>query len=163
MILDPGLAFGTGTHPTTRLCLDWLAHHDIKDKCVIDYGCGSGILALAAARLGAVKVYAVDIDPQAIRATGENTSLNQLEDRLVIASTDDVELPAADILLANILLNPLIELAPVFDSLVKTGCDIVLSGILSTQSTECLASYSQWFKMSQPEYEEEWARLHGRR
>jgi ribosomal protein L11 methyltransferase len=112
IILDPGLAFGTGTHETTAACLEWLASNDIKNKSVIDFGCGSGILALAAVKLGAVKVYAVDIDPQALQATVENAKRNNVTDQLVIAHPENIQLPTVDVLVANVLLNPLQE--PVF-------------------------------------------------
>lgn len=163
VVLDPGLAFGTGTHPTTSLCLDWLARNDLSAKVVIDYGCGSGILALAAARLGANKVYAIDIDPQAIMATLANAESNDLANKIVASLSENITLPRTDILLANILLNPLLQLSVQLSSLVGLGGEIVLSGILSTQVDECLATYGQWFKMGEPEYCDEWALLHGYR
>jgi len=163
VILDPGLAFGTGTHATTALCLDWLAGNEFRNKLVIDYGCGSGILSLAAARLGAAMTYAVDIDPQALLATQANADKNGLAEQLIILSPDQANLPQADILIANILLNPLLELAPVFSKLVKRGGQIVLSGILAGQVQDCLDSYARWFTMDQPEFRDEWAILHGSR
>lgn len=163
LVLDPGLAFGTGKHATTRLCLDWLAHHEMSFNTLTDYGCGSGILALAAARLGVEKVYAIDIDAQAIRATLSNAELNQLGDRLICTDTDSDLIPASDCLIANILLNPLIELAPRFAELVKQNGKLVLSGILATQAEECLAVYSEWFTMKAPVFEDEWALLEGLR
>lgn len=159
--MDPGLAFGTGKHPTTSLCLEWLASHGLSGTTVIDYGCGSGVLALAAARLGADRVYAIDIDPQAVTAARNNAARNRLEDKISITTATDVVLPVADILVANILLTPLLEFALKFSMLVKPGGDIVLSGILANQAEECLASYSQWFKMSEPLFLDEWAILHG--
>ena len=162
VLMEPGLAFGTGTHPTTSLCLDWLAQHDLRGKCVIDYGCGSGILALAAATLGAGRVYAVDIDPQALAATDSNAKRNRMQERIVIQSPRE-ELPVADILIANILMNPLLELAPRFSTLVGPGGDVVLSGLLAQQAEACLGVYRDWFKMSAAEFQDEWARLHGRR
>jgi len=163
IILDPGLAFGTGTHETTAACLDWLAQSDLKGKSVIDYGCGSGILALAAVKLGAGKVYAVDIDPQALQASEENAKRNEITDQLVIAHPDDIQLPVVDVLLANVLLNPLQGLAHHFADLVKPSGDLVLSGLLSTQAEECLEAYQSWFNMDQPVFKQEWSFLHGTR
>lgn len=163
IILDPGLAFGTGTHETTAACLEWLAQSDLKEKSVIDYGCGSGILALAAVKLGAGKVYAVDIDPQALQASEENAKRNEITDQLVIAHPDDIQLPVVDVLLANVLLNPLQGLARHFADLVKPSGDLVLSGLLSTQAEECLEAYQSWFNMDQPVFKQEWSLLHGTR
>ena len=163
IILDPGLAFGTGTHETTAACLEWLAENDVKDKTVIDFGCGSGILALAAVKLGAKKVYAVDIDPQALQATEENAKRNEIRERLHIAHPDDIQLPVADVLVANVLLNPLQELANHFSELVRSSGDLVLSGLLSTQVQECLEAYQSWFNMDEPIFKQEWSLLHGTR
>jgi ribosomal protein L11 methyltransferase len=161
--LDPGLAFGSGKHATTSLCLEWLATHDLKAQQVIDYGCGSGILGLAAATLGASLVHAIDIDPQALMASKTNAENNKLENKLVISAAEDVELPEADILIANILLNPLVELAPLISKLVKSGGKLVLSGILAIQVDECLAAYTPWFTMNKPVFQDEWALLDGLR
>lgn len=161
--LDPGLAFGTGTHATTGLCLEWLATHEITGKQVIDYGCGSGILALAAARLGARQVEAVDIDPQALIATTANARNNGLEALITTALPADFRPQPADILLANILLNPLLRLAADLAQKVVAGGDIVLSGILSTQAEECRTVYSRWFLMQEPVFRDEWAMLTGKR
>lgn len=163
IILDPGLAFGTGTHETTAACLEWLASNHIKNKSVIDFGCGSGILALAAAKLGAEKVYAVDIDPQALQAAEENAKRNGITDKLVIAHPDDIQLPVVDVLVANVLLNPLQELANHFSGLVRPAGDLVLSGLLSTQAEECLEAYQSWFNMDEPVFKQEWSLLHGTR
>ncbi len=163
IILDPGLAFGTGTHETTAACLEWLASNDIKNKSVIDFGCGSGILALAAVKLGAVKVYAVDIDPQALQATVENAKRNNVTDQLVIAHPENIQLPTVDVLVANVLLNPLQELANHFSELVRPRGDLVLSGLLSTQAEECLEAYQSWFNMDEPVFKQEWSLLHGTR
>lgn len=159
--LDPGLAFGTGSHPTTALCLEWLANTDLEGKHVIDYGCGSGILALAAARMGAACVYAVDIDPQALTATRSNVDTNQLISRIKITMPDEIAIGSADILVANILLNPLLNLAENFASLVRPGGELVVSGLLSVQVDECLAAYERWFMMGEPVFREEWAMLTG--
>lgn len=163
LMLDPGLAFGTGTHETTAMCLDWLIEHDIKNKQVIDYGCGSGILALAALKLGAAHARAVDIDPQALEAAKSNAKRNHLSHRITIMHPDDDVLPPGDVLLANVLLNPLRDLAVKFAGLVLPGGNVVLSGILSTQAEECLAAYQSWFNMQTPVYRREWALLEGTR
>jgi ribosomal protein L11 methyltransferase len=163
VILDPGLAFGTGTHDTTSLCLKWLASNDISGSSVIDYGCGSGILALAALRLGANKAYAIDIDPQALQATIANAERNDLTENIIIAHPEDVQLPVADILLANILLNPLQGLAPKFAGLIRPGGNIVLSGILAVQAEECLETFQTWFNMGAPVFRQEWTILQGMR
>ncbi len=161
IILDPGLAFGTGSHPTTSLCIEWLAETDLKGKTVIDYGCGSGILAMVAALLGAKKVYAVDIDPQAILAANENIKRNKLEGTIETGLVDQTDLPIADILVANILMNPLKELVDRFSALTKSGGHIVLSGLLHVQAEECLAAYASCFNMDEPVFSSEWTRLHG--
>lgn len=163
VILHPGLAFGSGSHSTTQLCLDWLASNEVKNLTVIDYGCGSGVLALAAARLGASHVYAVDIDPQALEAARENVSVNNLEAKVTILEPGSIPLPQADILIANILLKPLMELSSMFNSLVSGDGQIVLSGILATQTQECLETYGHWFKMGATRYHDEWALIYGRR
>ncbi|WP_251358779.1 50S ribosomal protein L11 methyltransferase [Kangiella sp. TOML190] len=160
--LDPGLAFGTGTHPTTSLCLQWLDAADLSGKTVIDYGCGSGILTLAALLLGAKKVYAVDIDPQAIDATRENLKRNGLaEERLVLGLPNEVSLPTADILVANILAEPLRQLAESLANSVKSGGNLVLSGLLKQQADELISIYQPWFQMESPAIEGDWARLTG--
>lgn len=161
LILDPGLAFGTGTHPTTSSCIEWLAEHDLKGKTVIDYGCGSGILAMVAAILGAKQVYAVDIDEQAIQAAKENAERNNLSSKINISLVEEAPLPVVDILVANILMNPLKELVEEFSTIIQSGGDIVLSGLLHVQAEECLAAYSSCFNMDKPIFNQEWTRLHG--
>lgn len=163
IMLDPGLAFGTGTHATTALCLEWLAQHDLAHKTVIDFGCGSGILALAAARLGAMQVTAVDIDPQAIQASRENVGKNNLQSKIIIVQAEQPEMDAADILVANVLLNPLLDLASRFAELVKPGGWLVLSGLLPDQVESCLAAYDHCFNMQTPVFRDEWALLQGTR
>jgi len=163
IMLDPGLAFGTGGHDTTAMCLDWLVQNDITGKVVIDYGCGSGVLALAAAALGARQVYAVDIDPQALAASRVNAERNRRQQNITVAHPDEIKLPVADILLANLLLGPLLQLAPEFARLVCASGSVVLSGLLVVQSDECLAAYQSWFNMVQPWYRREWVLLHGTR
>ena len=161
IILDPGLAFGTGTHPTTALCLTWLDEHRAQHDKIVDYGCGSGILAIAAAKLGAKHVYAVDIDPQALRATRQNAENNRVADIIKTYLPEEFDLKAADLLLANILANPLHELAESFSLSVKTGGRIVLSGILAEQAHQLMERYSCWFTMEQPVFKDEWVLLTG--
>ena len=159
--LDPGLAFGTGTHPTTALCLEWLDAADVAGKRVIDYGCGSGILAIAAAKLGAASVCAVDIDPQALLATHDNAERNGVAQLITSQMADDASLPSADILLANILAGPLDSLAPRFAALVRTGGNLVLSGILRNQATAVATRYAPWFDIAPAVVRDDWARLDG--
>lgn len=161
IMLDPGLAFGTGTHPTTALCLNWLDSASLHGKYVIDYGCGSGILAIAAALLGAEKVIGVDTDPQALQATQANAERNGVTIDTYLPE-DCPDIPC-DMLLANILAGPLQMLAPRLAALSKPGADIVLSGILTTQAEEVRSHYQQWFTMDAPENKEEWVRIHGLR
>jgi len=161
--LDPGLAFGTGAHPTTSLCIQWLAEHDVREQCIIDYGCGSGILAMVAAKLGAKEVFAVDIDKQAVNAAKENLRQNRLENIVRVGLVDEIELPGADVLVANILMNPLKELLPTFAKLIRPDGQLVLSGLLETQAEECLLTYSRYFSMEAPIFEQEWACLKGHR
>ena len=141
----------------------WLVGNEIRDNVVIDYGCGSGILALAAARLGARHVYAVDIDQQALAAARKNIEINDLGNDITVLAPDQGPLPHADLIIANILLRPLLGLVKLFATLTRDGGSIVLSGILSTQAQECLEAYDSWFKMETPLYREEWALIHGRR
>lgn len=163
LVLDPGLAFGTGAHPTTALCLEQLAARPPQDGEVIDYGCGSGVLGLAAALLGARRVTAVDVDAQARAATRANAARNGMADR-VRAQAPELPLPApADLLLANILLAPLLELAPRFAALTRPGGSILLSGLLATQADACAAAYRPWFELEPALFRDEWALLAGRR
>lgn len=162
IVLDPGMAFGTGTHPTTSLCLEWLANQpSLAGTSVIDYGCGSGILALAAAKLGAERVFAVDVDEVALRVTRENARKNGVSNKIITLLPESLDAKGADILLANILLRPLVELAPHFASLVIPGGQVLLSGVLERQAQECLAAYAPGFAMSEPKYSEGWALLQG--
>jgi ribosomal protein L11 methyltransferase len=163
ILLDPGLAFGTGTHPTTALCLEWLDAHLQPGIDVIDYGCGSGILAIAALLLGAEKAIAVDNDPQALLATRNNAEHNGVLQHLVIAAPAQLGTPCVDLLLANILAQPLIELAAHFANLVKPGGQIVLSGILREQADSVSSAYTPWFDMAPATVREDWVRLSGRR
>jgi ribosomal protein L11 methyltransferase len=160
-LLDPGLAFGTGTHPTTRLCLEWLDAHPTAGQQVIDYGCGSGILAIAAALLGAEEVWAIDNDPQALIATRDNAERNAVATRIHTALPEGLPPCQSDVLIANILAGPLMELAPHFATLVRPGAAIVLSGILPEQAAEVLATYRPWFDMAAPAEHDGWIRLEG--
>lgn len=165
--LDPGLAFGTGTHPTTALCLAWLDKNISQQKDILDYGCGSGILAIAAILLGAQHADGVDIDEQAIIATIENTKANDVESQLKAMTVKSFQTidnqQKYDIVLANILSGPLVELAPTLQTYVKKGGDIVLSGILQEQAEQTQAAYAQYFEMDEIEIEEDWVLLHGRK
>ncbi len=162
--LDPGLAFGTGTHPTTALCLEWLDAHPPADRTVIDYGCGSGILSLAAARLGAARVVATDIDPQALAATRSNAEHNGIGPDVLETGLPEA-LPAlqADLVLANILSGPLVELEPVLARHTRPGGRIVLSGILAEQAERVVAAYGDDFELDPLAREEDWVRISGRR
>ena len=164
ILLDPGLAFGTGSHATTALCLRWLEQADLGNKTVIDYGCGSGILAIAAALLGADKIHAVDNDPQAIAATVDNSSRNDMPFGKITAYLPEA-LPKlqADFLLANILAEPLHELVDHFTALVKPEGKIVLSGILEEQAASLMVRYERWFCLDKPATEDGWVRLSGSR
>lgn len=162
VILDPGLAFGTGTHPTTALCLEWLDNLELSNSHVIDLGCGSGILAVAALKLGAKTVTGIDIDYQAIEASKANAERNECGARLALYLPQDT--PAnlkADILVANILAGPLKELAPQIASHLNTGGKLALSGLLKEQAIELKAFYSQWFEMDEPIHKGNWSRLTG--
>jgi ribosomal protein L11 methyltransferase len=157
--LDPGLAFGTGTHPTTALCLAWLDAHDVSGKRVIDYGCGSGILGIAAALLGAARVDSVDNDPQALDATADNAARNSVSGRIHCWSPERFAAGPADIVLANILAGPLVELAPRLIGLVGSGGRIVLSGLLEEQVNEVATAYQPACEAVTSATLDGWARL----
>ncbi len=171
--LDPGLAFGTGTHPTTSLCLRWLdkniaLNNDLNNKAqesILDYGCGSGILAIAACMLGAEHADGVDIDPQALVATHDNAETNKVSEKISTWLTDDYQQHHAqtqyDIVIANILSGPLAELAPMLARHTQTKGDIVLSGILREQAETVRQTYAEFFTMDMPVYEQDWVLLHG--
>jgi len=163
--LDPGLAFGTGTHPTTSLCLRWLDKNIGTQNTLLDYGCGSGILTIAACMLGVDQADGVDIDPQALTATFANAETNLVKKKIKTFLPDDFrkQHPEAqyDIVVANILSGPLAELAPMLASHVKTDGDIVLSGILKKQAEPLIKTYNEYFKMDRPEFDEDWMLLHG--
>ena len=163
--LDPGLAFGTGTHPTTRLCLRWLDAHLKQGESVIDYGCGSGILAIAAMKLGASRAAGVDIDEQALLAARRNALQNQA-DVTFYAAEDDLSanvISPAHVVVANILANPLSVLAPLLARLTLPGGQVVLSGILAPQADEVREAYAPWFEMHTTDPDEEWVVLAGRK
>lgn len=161
VMLDPGLAFGTGTHPTTALCLTWLDGLDLVGKTVVDFGCGSGILSLAALKLGAKEVIGIDIDPQALQASLENAKRNGVEDRLSLFLPKDQPTLKADVVVANILAGPLKELAPTIIEFVAQDGKLALSGVLENQSTELQQIYGQWCAMDPIAVQEEWVRLSG--
>jgi ribosomal protein L11 methyltransferase len=164
LLLDPGLAFGTGTHPTTALCLEWLDEHPPRDQLVIDYGCGSGILAVAALKLGARHCWGIDIDPQALEATEANAEKNEIPPaHLYVAEPDGLPPIEADLLIANILSGPLVELSATLKELVRPGGSIVLSGVLADQADSVSKAYAQWFDMKAPVVLEDWVRLEGQR
>jgi ribosomal protein L11 methyltransferase len=159
--LDPGLAFGTGSHPTTRLCLRWLAAHLEPGQSVLDYGCGSGILAIAAAKLGAAAVIGTDVDPQAIEASRANAQRNGVSARFALP--DALAPGKVDVVVANILANPLRLLAPVLAARVRDGGAIVLSGILEDQVAVVSGAYRRWFKLGAWGTDDGWVALTGRR
>src|SRR4029079_8750222 len=161
IILDPGIAFRTGSHPTTRLCLDWLDRHMTSSCSVIDYGCGSGILAIAAAKMGAARVQGVDIDPQAVLSSRDNAKRNAAIARF--SDVNDAPPDPADIVLANILSNPLKVLAPLLAQLTVPGGTLVLSGILQPQAADVAEAYRSWFAIEPPVVDEGWVRLSGTR
>ncbi|MGL5092247.1 MAG: 50S ribosomal protein L11 methyltransferase [Aeromonas sobria] len=164
VMLDPGLAFGTGTHPTTALCLQWLDGLDLTGKTVVDFGCGSGILGIAALKLGAARVIGIDIDPQAIQASRDNAERNGVADQIELyLPADQPQDVEADVVVANILAGPLRELAPLIAGHGKAGSLMALSGVLESQAPELETIYGQWFDMDPTAVKEEWCRLSGRK
>ncbi|MGM8871604.1 50S ribosomal protein L11 methyltransferase [Psychrobacter sp. 2Y5] len=173
IIMDPGLAFGTGYHATTRLCLDWLTAEPLQDKVVIDYGCGSGILGIAALLLGARQVYAVDIDPQAVLATKQNAERNKVDERLLAFLPEEFndycannEVIPVDMIVANILAKPLIGLAPYFATLIAEKGRLVLAGLIESQTEQVTDAYQPYFALD-PKHafttqeDHHWQRLSG--
>ncbi len=160
LILDPGLAFGTGSHPTTRLCLRWLDQRLVAGQSLLDYGCGSGILAIAAVKLGAGPVYGVDIDEQAVRSSQDNATLNRVS--IDWRSTRQPAPPACDVVVANILATPLKLLAPMLESLVRPGGDLILAGLLERQIDEVSRCYPA-IALQAFAIEDGWACLAGKR
>lgn len=161
--LDPGLAFGTGTHPTTALCLEWLDSLDLDGRRLIDYGCGSGVLALAALKLGAASAVGVDNDPQALAASIDNATRNGVGEQLAVYLPEAAPATPGDVFVANILAGPLLELAPRFATLARPGAPFALSGILEDQQQELLARYGEWFEDLHVATRESWVRISGRR
>jgi ribosomal protein L11 methyltransferase len=159
VLLDPGLAFGTGTHATTAMCLSWLDGHAPVGARVIDFGCGSGILAIAALKLGAERAWCHDIDPQALLATRENAQANGVAQATVICATLTALPAAVDVLLANILSGPLCALAPLFATLVRPGGHVILSGLMQHQEAEVTAAYDAWFDTTPIAAREGWVAL----
>jgi ribosomal protein L11 methyltransferase len=161
LMLDPGLAFGTGTHPTTALCLTWLEANAafLQERTVIDYGCGSGILAIAALKLGATHLYAVDIDEQALTATKNNIKTNNIDSQQITITTPEALNTATDLLLANILLAPLMTLKERFLSLLKPRGFLVVSGILEEQAPHLIQAYDATFTLSNQFNKDGWSLL----
>jgi ribosomal protein L11 methyltransferase len=161
--LDPGLAFGTGTHASTALCLTWLDAHPPCGARLIDYGCGSGVLGIAAARLGAAAVHAFDIDPQALIATHDNACANEVQAWLQVHASESTLPPGSDVLLANILAQPLCALAPSFAALLRPGGQLVLGGLMLREEAEVTAAYAACFDVARFAERDGWVCLAGRR
>jgi ribosomal protein L11 methyltransferase len=163
IILDPGIAFGTGSHPTTALCLEFLDQHPPVNKSVMDYGCGSGILAIAAHKLGAGDVHCIDIDPQALEATRLNFLRNHIDPEQISIQLPDLNStpPVVDYLIANILSGPLIQLEPLFNQMTHPGSQLLLSGILDTQADAIMQAYSQHFELDKVTIQDQWCRVSG--
>jgi ribosomal protein L11 methyltransferase len=161
LLLDPGMAFGTGSHPTTRLCLEWLERAQPEGKTLLDYGCGSGILAIAAAKLGAATVAGVDIDPQAITAARANAEKNGVTAQFDVST--EALAGQYDLVIANILANPLRVLAPALCGHVRSGGSLALSGILEAQAAEIIDIYAPWIPLAIADVQEGWVCLAGQR
>ncbi|MAE22729.1 MAG: 50S ribosomal protein L11 methyltransferase [Pseudomonas sp.] len=162
LLLDPGLAFGTGTHPTTALCLEWLDSQKLDNCSVLDFGCGSGILAIAALLLGAPQAAGTDIDPQALEASRDNASRNGIDPaRFPVYLPADLPQQPADVVVANILAGPLVSLAPQITALVKSGGRLALSGILAEQAEEVRAAYASAFDLDPTATKDGWVRISG--
>jgi ribosomal protein L11 methyltransferase len=163
VMLDPGLAFGTGTHPTTALCMEWLDSQDLTASTVVDFGCGSGILGIAALKLGGKRVVGIDIDPQAIEASTANAQRNGVASQIELYLPKDQPSLAADVVVANILAGPLAELASVISAYVKPGGRLALSGILESQAEQVMAAYANEFDFDPIAVKDEWVRLSARK
>lgn len=163
LALGLGLAFGTGRHPTTRLCLEWIEREMAPGQTVLDFGCGSGVLALAALKMGASQATAVDIEPQALEATRSNAALNGLESRIRVGPAESLGAESFDVILANILAGPLVELAPAFAERQLPGARIALSGILNTQVDRVAAAYASRYESFDRRESDGWALLTARR
>ena len=161
LVIDPGLAFGTGSHPTTRLCLQWLEANVRGGDRVLDYGCGSGILAIASSRLGAATVIGTDVDPQALDSSRANAKINHVECEFV--GPDGLGDDNYDVIVANILTNPLRMLAPALGQRTRVGGRIVLSGVLAEQTASVIDAYLPWFNVAVWRIDESWAALAGTR
>lgn len=162
LMLDPGLAFGTGTHPTTSLCLSYLDKEVTGNELVVDFGCGSGILGIAALLLGAQEMVGIDIDPQALTATRDNAQRNQIaDDKYQVYLPNNAPAVEADITVANILAGPLVALGEEIAALTRRGGKLALSGLLAEQAAEVSAHYSQWFEMNAPQHQDDWVILTG--
>lgn len=161
--LDPGLAFGSGAHPTTALCLEWIDSADLRGQTVVDYGCGSGVLAIAAALCGAREVWCVDHDPQALLATRENAMANQVSERVMTCQPDELPRARADVVLANILAGVLKDLAQPLCGLLRSGGDLVMSGLLSEQADSVRGAYLNHIESWRQIDKGEWALTHGKR
>ena len=161
--LDPGLAFGTGTHATTALCLEWLDAHPPVNEVVIDYGCGSGILAIAAHKLGAASVVAIDIDPQALQATRENALRNGIESGLTVSMPEENAGVQAGLVIANILANPLVELAGRLTGQLLAGGHIIMTGVMVEQAERVMAAYRDVIEFDAPVVRDEWVLLAGKK
>ena len=161
--LDPGLAFGTGTHATTALCLEWLDAHPPVNKVVIDYGCGSGILAIAAHKLGAASVVAIDIDPQALQATRDNALRNGIESGLTVSMPEENADVQAGLVIANILANPLVELAGRLTGQLLAGGHIIMTGVMVEQAERVMAAYRDVIEFDAPVVRDEWVLLAGKK
>jgi ribosomal protein L11 methyltransferase len=159
--MEPGMAFGTGTHATTGLCLEWLDAHAPAGETVIDYGCGSGILAIAACKLGASRVHAVDIDPQALIAARDNAARNAVDQCIEVLLPTALDPGPVDVVIANILANPLIELSGILAGYLRVQGSIILTGVLEAQGREVMAAYRQWFDFKMPVKRNEWVLLEG--
>lgn len=162
LLLDPGLAFGTGTHPTTALCLEWISQRSLRDKTVVDFGCGSGILAVASILRGAKSAICVDLDAQALQATRKNAQRNHISDeQLKVYFPNNEPKNLSDILIANILAKPLMQLANSFATKISAGGSMCLSGILVGQEAEIVEQYQPWFDSIQTECVDDWVRISG--
>ncbi|ATH83720.1 50S ribosomal protein L11 methyltransferase [Ectopseudomonas mendocina] len=162
LLLDPGLAFGTGTHPTTALCLEWLDGQNLDGCRVLDFGCGSGILAIAALLLGALQAVGTDIDPQALEASRDNASRNGIDPaRFPVYLPADLPQQPAEVVVANILAGPLVSLAPQITALVQEGGRLALSGILAEQAEEVRAAYAGAFDLDPTAIKDGWVRISG--
>lgn len=161
VILDPGLAFGTGTHATTALCMEWLEKMDLSDKTVLDFGCGSGILAIAALKLGAKRAIGIDIDPKAIDASMENAKRNDVADKLEVYLPEDAPEFDCDVIVANILAAPLKELKHVICGYGHTGTELALSGVLAEQAEDVSGEYNELVELNPVSQKDEWVRIDG--